>query len=243
MTTTIVALFSLAMHHPKSSVRALGSLAWRCMTWAYFQPPMFQLEDPETDEDEDEEADQLQKERYYQRIISVSKVLVSVVDMGAGVATVGALLAASSSIAVLDEFRLRRALKLLGMMSRKGGQACMDALDTACQLVSVDETTTTSYEWDWRKLLSPSLFSANPGLLTADWKTLAPAVRPAFDECAQVADVRTLTHEELSEDWVIDGLLTVWKEGLKTLKMPWGTEIPVSDSFHLCNTLLIGRKV
>jgi hypothetical protein len=35
---TIAALLSISMRHRKNSVRALGCLVWRCVTWLYFHP-------------------------------------------------------------------------------------------------------------------------------------------------------------------------------------------------------------
>lgn len=229
LTRSISALFSLGMRHQKSSVRALGCLSWRCMTWAYFHPPLEELktisEDNDMAEGEEDEDDlklediETAKQVYMKRMNTVWKVVQSVVDMGAGVTTIGALLSQGPT----DELSLRRALGVLRGMSKKGGHTCKDALDATVRLVSLEPQP----EWNAQKLLPLGLFSANPGLLTAEYKSLPQAVKPLFEQCAQMEDLRSLTKEELSVNWVFNSLLDVWKEGLSALRLTWGCELPV----------------
>lgn len=56
LTRVVMALFSLGMRHPKSSVRGLGCLAWRAMTWAYFRPPHVKLTITTDTDDEAEDS-------------------------------------------------------------------------------------------------------------------------------------------------------------------------------------------
>ncbi|CCM01174.1 uncharacterized protein FIBRA_03222 [Fibroporia radiculosa] len=224
LTRSISALFSLGMRHQKSSVRALGCLSWRCMTWAYFHPPLevptAVSEDDMVEDEEDIEAEEAEaaKQAYMKRMNTVWKVVQSVVDMGAGVTTIGALLSQEPT----DELSLRRALGVLRGMSKKGGHTCKDALDAAVRLVGLESEP----EWNAQKLLPLGLFSANPGLLTAEYKLLPQAVKPLFEQCAQMEDLRSLTREELAVDWVFNSLLDVWKEGLGALRLTWGCELP-----------------
>ncbi|KZT11950.1 uncharacterized protein LAESUDRAFT_746733 [Laetiporus sulphureus 93-53] len=220
----ITALFALGMRHQKSSVRALGCLAWRCMTWAYFHAPLIQLKPLEDESDASSSSETSDGEEQSKRAEEDHeekpdwKVVQSVVDMGAGVATIGALLAGEST----DELSLRRALGLLRGMSKKGGQTCKDALETAWRLVGLEEAN----PWDAQRLLARGLFCAIPGLLTVEYKALTQAVRPLLDQCTGVEDVRPLTREEIALEWVFDSLLDVWKEGLSALRLSWGSDIP-----------------
>ena len=118
---------------------------------------------------------------------------------------------------------LRRALDVLRAMSSKGGSTCKDALDAACQLVSM------SPELEWRplKLLVPGLFSVLPGILSVEYKALPQVVRPLFEDSPQMEDVRPFTKEELAIPWVFDSMLEIWKEGVFNLRLSWGCEIPV----------------
>ncbi|KAG1745909.1 uncharacterized protein EDB91DRAFT_1236218 [Suillus paluster] len=147
------------------------------------------------------------------------KLLKSVTDMGAGVSTVAALLGDDAE----DEDRLRKALTLVKNMIKKGGQTCGDGMEIARILVSFENT---GENWSMNKLLPHSLFSSNPGLLTAEYKTLASAVRPIMEECPQMNDVRSLTRDELSCYWVFDDLIYIWRSGLSCLELPDGSGTP-----------------
>lgn len=212
----LTAMFSLGVNHVKSSVRGLACLVWRTMIWAYFQPALLKMpiegesEDEESEEDDDTFAILMNKQW---------KALVTIIDMGAGISTIGALVATN------DEGGLRRALALLKKMSKFGGQNCKDALDVACQLVAQVEE---ELEWDPMKLLPNPLFSTNPGLMTAEYNQLASTVRPILNMCPSAEDVRPLTEEELCQPYVFMGILNVWMEGLRNLKLFWGcSELPV----------------
>lgn len=216
MTQIFTALFNVCLHHPKSSVRGLVMAVWRSMIWAYFSPAHIKAVSDEDEEMEDETDEEKEKEEL--QYSKLWKVTCGVVDMGTGVSTVGALLSTES------EENLRRAVVTLKTMSKNGGASCKDAMDVLCQLVSQG----TENEWEPMKLLPNGLFSTNPGLLTTEYNQLAQAVRPILARCPGAEDVRALTDEELSQPWVFLGLLSVWKEGLKKLKLFWGCmELPV----------------
>ena len=234
LTRTVIALFSLGMRHPKSSVRGLGCLAWRAMTWAYFRPPHVRLTiDADTDgEDDSATEDDITTERreFDEALRSAYKYLPSLVDMGAGIGLVGALLGIEIfSTQVFD------ALRILRTMSRKGGQTCKDALDVTRYLLSsasIPDETTSEKEWDHRKLLVPDFFSANPGLLTAEWKTLSSDVKSLIEQCPHVTDMRTLTLDEITAPGLWEEFLAIWKDGLAVLRLKWGSEeVPVRSGF------------
>lgn len=155
------------------------------------------------------------------------KLLKSITDMGAGVSTVAALLGDDSG----DEDRLRKTLTLVKAMIKKGGQTCGDGMEIARILVSFENT---GENWAMNKLLPHSLFSSNPGLLTAEYKTLATAVRPILEECPQMSDVRSLTRDELSCSWVFDDLIEIWRSGLGCLELPEDSGTPVSCTPGFC---------
>ena len=228
LTRTISALLSLAMRNKKSSVRALASLLWRCVAWTYLRPPLeLHPEDVEDHEEVGEEEDtQLARESFW-------KLVKSVVDMGTGVSTVAALLGDDCD----DEDRLRKALRLVKIMLNKGGQTTLDAIDIAKILVNCENN---GKSWSLNNLLPHSLFSSNPGLLTADYKTLATAVKPIFDECPQLNDIRPLSRDQLSRDWVFNEVIQIWKATLGCLDIPDGCSLPVSFS-SLYNPSLIFR--
>ncbi|KAI0754869.1 hypothetical protein C8Q80DRAFT_1141532 [Daedaleopsis nitida] len=241
LTRTMVALFSLGMRHTKSSVRALGCLAWRSMTWAFFRHPHVKLTlDAETDgEEESATEDDLVTERkqHDETLRGNFKLLPSLVDMGAGVSTVGALLGQE----VIDDVQVQGAMRVMRNMSRKGGQTCKEAMDLARHLLgaaTVAHEMQEQKEWDHRKLLAPDFFSANPGLLTAEWKSLSSVVKPLLEQCPQVSDVRTLSAEEISADGMWDQFLAVWKDGLSVLRLTWGSEEVPSEVREIWFNLL-----
>ncbi|CDO77824.1 hypothetical protein BN946_scf184689.g2 [Trametes cinnabarina] len=231
LTRTIMALFSLGMRHKKSSVRALGCLAWRTMIWAYFRPPHVRLTIITDTDDESEEsateADLIEERTKYDEVMRAKfKYLLSVVDMGAGVNVVGAILGQELS----DDMHVRGALRVLRVMSKRGGQTCKDAMDVARQLLS--SATSKEHgivpEWENRRLLAHGLFSANPGLLTAEWTTLSASVKGVLDQCPHISDIRPLTLDEIGADGVWDEFLSVWEEGLAVLRLRWGSEeVPI----------------
>lgn len=138
------------------------------------------------------------------------KLIRSVVDMGVGVSTVAALITDELD----DEDRLRKAIELVKGMIQKGSQACEDGMEITRIFVSFENT---GQSWTLNKLLPHSLFSSNPGLLTAEYN----------------GDVRSLTREELSRDWVFDELIELWKIALISLRMTEKYALPVSHSANL----------
>jgi len=152
--------------------------------------------------------------------------------MGAGVATVAALLGDDSR----EEDSISKALTLVKAMIKKGGPTCGDGMEIARILTNAENVGET---WSINKLLPHSLFSSNPGLLTAEYKTLATAVRPILDECPQLSDVRSLTREELSLSWVFDSLIDIWRSGLACLELPEDSGLPVSFTLRFLAAGLI----
>ena len=235
LTNAVKALLALSIRHRKSSVRALACVVWRPLAWAYFRPPL-----PQESEDEEDErstkpaawtpAEVMHRDNFW-------KVVTTMVDMGAGVGTIGALLAHKSD----DVRSVSRAIVLLEAMVKRGGNMCHDAIQTLCRLVSapaiaarVDEVVGADEEgdsdWDWAKLLPSGLFSADPGLLTIDFASLSEEVRQVLKQTATVADVRALSAAELWTTGVIDGLINVWRIGLTQVCLSWDAELPVSRS-------------
>ncbi|KAG2155943.1 uncharacterized protein EDB93DRAFT_1128917 [Suillus bovinus] len=212
LTRIISALLQLAVRNKKSSVRGLACVTWRCVAWSYFRPPPSSASNDKDDVQEVNEDVELLRENYW-------KLLKSITDMGAGVSTVAALLGDDSG----DEDRLRKTLTLVKAMIKKGGQTCGDGMEIARILVSFENV---GENWAMNKLLPHSLFSSNPGLLTAEYKTLASAVRPILEECPQMSDVRSLTRDELSCSWVFDDLIEIWRSGLGCLELPEDSGTP-----------------
>jgi hypothetical protein len=242
LTNVVRGLLALSMRHKKSSVRGLACVVWRPLAWAYFRPPLPRM----SDEEEDEEGQAWEDERTTKpaawtpaedrRRDDFWKVTTTMVDMGAGVGTVGALLAHKSD----DVRSVSRAITLLEVMVKRGGNMCHDAVQTLCRLVDVPAPATKTDEegdsdWDWAKLLPSGLFSADPGLLTIDFASLSEEVRQVLKQTVTVADVRALSAAELWMTGVMDGLIRVWRTALTQVCLSWDAELPVSgrsSRFH-----------
>jgi hypothetical protein len=237
LANVVKGLLALSVRHRKSSVRALACVVWRPLAWAYFRPPLPQKSDKEAQDEEDWDeqttraavwtpTEEMRRDDFW-------RVVTTMVDMGAGVGTIGALLARKS-----DNVRsVSRAIALLETMVRRGGGMCHDAVQTLCRLVSattakVDEVVGADEEeesdWDWAKLLPGGLFSADPGLLTVDFASLSEEVRQVLKQTATVVDVRALSAAELWMPGVMDGLIKVWRIALTQVCLSWDAELPVS---------------
>ncbi|KAI0301170.1 hypothetical protein B0F90DRAFT_1817185 [Multifurca ochricompacta] len=160
------------------------------------------------------------------------KVVATMLDMGAGVGTVGALLAHRTD----NPRMVSRVITVLEAMVQRGGNMCHDAVQTLCRLVSATSDASSrspsageeqeEEEWDWAKLLPTGLFSADPGLLTVDFGSLSEEVRPLLKQTPGVADVRVLTPTELWMPGVMDGLIKVWRTALTQVCLSSDAELP-----------------
>ena len=235
LTNIVKALLAVSVRHKKSSVRALACVVWRPLAWAYFRPP-FPRESEQDEEEKDWEDEQTTKAAAWTLTEEMRRddfwaIVTKMVDMGAGVGTVGALLAHKSD----DGRSVTRAIALLEVMVNRGGSNCHDAVQTLCRLVRVangDEAVGAEEEedsdWDWAKLLPGGLFSADPGLLTVEFASLPEEVRQVLKQTATVADVRALSPVELWMPGVMDGLIKVWRVALTQVCLSWDAELPVS---------------
>ena len=237
LTNVVKALLAASIRHKKSSVRALACVVWRPLAWAYFRPPLLQMSNDGEDEVEEQawEDERMTKPAAWTlaevaRREDFWKVATTMVDMGAGVGTIGALLAHKSD----DVGSVSRAITLLEVMVKRGGNMCQDAVQTLCRLVSARVPAAKAEQgdsdWDWAKLLPTGLFSADPGLLTVDFAHLSEEVRQVLKQTATVADVRALSAAELWMTGVMDGLIKVWRNALTQVCLSWDAELPVSRS-------------
>ncbi|KAI6039360.1 hypothetical protein EDC04DRAFT_2603224 [Pisolithus marmoratus] len=115
------------------------------------------------------------------------------------------------------------AIELVKSMIQKGSQACENGMEIVTIFVCFENT---GQSWTLNKFLPHSLFSSNPGLLTVEYSGLSSVVKPIFDECSQLTDFRSLTWEELSQDWVFDELIELWKIALRCLWMTEKYDLP-----------------
>jgi hypothetical protein len=208
------------MNHRKTSVRSLGSVVWRCATWAYCQPLLPGNGDDESEVEEDMERAQLGKveqgrEKFWTEIVA------TVVDMGVGISTVAALFEETDSS--LEE-TLTRVAAILKFMTGRGGVVYTNAVDTLARIVSFEPPET---EWTWNKLLPRGLFSASPGLLTADFSAIETPVRAILAQCPDVFDVRSLTREDVAQSAIFNKLVEMWKECLGYIGLQDDDPIPV----------------
>ncbi len=249
LTNGLKGLLALSVRHKKSSVRALACAVWRPLAWVYFRPPFPGEKDHEDIEDEDEEEAEEQERAWEDEQARAWtqeeeaqrnqfwKVVATMLDMGTGVSTVGALLAYK----VGDSQNVLRAIGLLEAMVERGGNMCHDAVQTLCRLVSVSSRTSPGVDteceedgrdWDWARLVPTGLFSTDPGLLTVDFATLSEEVRPVLKKTPTVKDVRALSATELWMPGVMDGLIKVWRNALTQVCLSADAQLPVSPSSH-----------
>ncbi|KAJ7677473.1 hypothetical protein B0H17DRAFT_1079271 [Mycena rosella] len=214
-----IALLSRAMGHRKSSIRSLGCAVWRCTAWAYCQPLL------PGDGDDESEVDE-ENDRSKRRIVEQGReafwtqVVVTVVDMGVGISTTAALLEEAGST---TEETLTRVATILKVMASKGGDNLESAIETLARIVSFEPTAT---KWSWSKLLPRGLFSASPGLLTADYTSLEPPVRSIIAQCPNQRDVRSLTREDVAQPEIFDKLVEMWRECIGCLGLPDDDAVP-----------------
>ncbi|KAF9005430.1 hypothetical protein BDQ17DRAFT_1303792 [Cyathus striatus] len=217
ITRLVTGLLSLPMRHKKSSIRSLGCIAWRTMAWAYCQPPL-PLNDPDGESEVDDEVDgtdKKEKERLCKK--GFWRGVESVLAYGAGISAIAAVL--DDSFPEGPDEALKKVISILKAMTLRTAGGCYgDALTAMVQLVSFDSDQSPC-ESVIPKLLAPGLFSSNPGLLTAEFKVIANAVRPLIDQVPTFEDIRCLTKEEIAQDQVWDSFIAVWKKSLGELEL------------------------
>lgn len=258
LTNAMKGLLALSVRHKKSSVRALACTVWRPLAWAYFQSPLpRKCEQEEVGDDEDGQGREWEEDQDERTTKAAAwtqveearrddfwKVVATMVDMGAGVGSVGALLAHKTD----DARSVSRGIALLEVMVQRGGNMCHDAVQTLCRLVSApgnalgppsalgerdededeDEGEGEGGDWDWAKLVPAGLFSADPGLLTVEFGSLSEQVRPLLKQTPSVGDIRALSATELWMPGVMDGLIKVWRTALTQVCLSSDAELPVS---------------
>ncbi|KAJ7133006.1 hypothetical protein C8R46DRAFT_1140336 [Mycena filopes] len=112
---------------------------------------------------------------------------------------------------VSSEEILTRVAQILKFMSSKGGANLTSAFELLEKMVSFEPTDT---EWNWNKLLPRGLFSASPGLLTAEFNALETPVRSIVAQCPDVYDVRSLSRDDVVQPAIFQKLVDMWKECL-----------------------------
>jgi hypothetical protein len=241
LTNVIKGLLALSVRHKKSSVRGLACALWRPLVWVFFRPPLpRRTNEEEVDEEEwlDERtattdapvwtrAEEARRDDFW-------KIVATMVDMGAGVGTIAALLARKSD----DVRNVSRAIALLETMVQRGGNMCHDAVQTLCRLVFTpggtsslplsQESEADEEDWDWGKLLPSGLFRADPGILTIEFASLSEEVRKVIKQTPTVEDVPALSAAELWRPGVMDGLINVWRTALTQVCLSSDAVLPVS---------------
>ncbi|KAI0044102.1 hypothetical protein FA95DRAFT_1681450 [Auriscalpium vulgare] len=235
----VSALVTLSARHRKASVRGITALLWRPMMWVFLCPPLLPGDVPDDDaalamEVDGEEHEELSPQEEVKRV-GFWGVIKTIQEMGAGVAVIGALLAHRSD----NDQDLGKIVALLKRMVSKNCGACRDAMEITSRLVGAAVTSSSPYAsnfdsedapaqstWSWNKLLPPGLFSAHPGLLTADFTMLQSTVRSIQLETPCPDDVRPLTRTELASPGIFDGLFEIWREGLARLNLASNAQLP-----------------
>ncbi|KAJ7643993.1 hypothetical protein FB45DRAFT_896622 [Roridomyces roridus] len=217
-----IALLSQAMTHKKSSVRSLGCAVWRSAAWAYCQPLLPDNDEGESEVEEEDEVERKQKQIQQGREIFWQKIVVTIVDMGVGLSTVAALLQEAEPTI---EDCITRVSTVLKNMSGKGGANLICAIEALEMMLSFDRP---ACEWNWSKLLPRGLFTASPGLLTAEFNAIETTVRSILAQCPGTEDVRPLTREEVAQPVVFEKLVEVWKECLGALGLADDASVPTN---------------
>ncbi|KAJ7442615.1 hypothetical protein FB451DRAFT_1297033 [Mycena latifolia] len=215
-----IALLSHALTHRKSSVRSLACAVWRCAVWAYCQPLLPGNGDDESEVDEEDDTRSKRRLVEHGRESFWTQVVLTVVDMGVGVSTTAALLEEDGST---TEENLTRVASILKSMTSKGGPNLHSAIDTLSRMVSFEPPAT---EWNWNKLLPRGLFSASPGLLTAEYTSLETPVRSIIAQCPGKEDVRSLTRDDVAQPVIFDKVVEMWRECLSCLTLQDDEPIP-----------------
>jgi hypothetical protein len=209
------------------------------LAWVYFRPPLPRRSNEEEEEEEEwsderttnapvwTKAEEARRDEFW-------KIVATMVDMGAGVGTIAALLARRSD----DVRSVSRAIALLETMVQRGGNMCHDAVQTLCRLVSTPGDNSSSpssqeheadeEDWDWGKLLPSGLFRADPGILTIEFASLSEEVRKVIKQTPTVEDVPALSAAELWRPGVMDGLIKVWRTALTQVCLSSDAVLPVS---------------
>lgn len=203
-------LLSLSMRHKKSSVRALGCLVWRCVAWAYF------LSGSEDTRETSLAHDMLEDKRE-----SIWKILMNVVDVQNGVAFIAAILG-EETIDTSDA--LSRIMCVLSNMLTKQ----MNVVDVIAIMKRILSLETAEVPWTATKLIMPAIFSADPGLLSVEYRSLSVAINDMLLSQPPIEDVRYLTKEEIAQEWVFDGMIKLWKQTLANLRKFDESEVSVS---------------
>ena len=219
----ISCLLAMGLRHKKSSIRALGCLLIRPLAWVYFQPPL-----PVDSDEESEIDDEVRVQRKDARRIHL-KMLQTAVECKAGISTIGAFLGEEFS----GDDPLRRSVEILQQMAAKPGKTCEDAMDSMQSMVSFSEDYNGEHTWNSSLLLPKSLFSSFPGLLTVAFKSLKEVVEPIFEQVSTAEDIRCLTREEMSTQWVFRGIMRAWWIVLSTSHTFDGCELPVGYNFFI----------
>jgi hypothetical protein len=220
LTRVISVLLGAAMKHPRSTVRAIGCMMWRCVIWVYFQDKLPSLDDDEGESEVEGDIEKgvtggagKAKELWW-------KVVTHIVQLNTGVCTIAALLNSSSDQDREDgdvdvDEPLQRTLEVLQhMLVKPIPNMVPDVLETLKRLLGVSFSNISEHaepldqdedpekgecQWDsTTKLLPHSLFSSLTELLSVEYKALSTAFRPVFEETGGVEDVRPLTRGEVA---------------------------------------------
>ncbi|KAF8145825.1 hypothetical protein K438DRAFT_2097057 [Mycena galopus ATCC 62051] len=98
-------------------------------------------------------------------------------------------------------------------------------IETVMKLMTSREVPT------WRVLStrlpeSFRLFSASPGLLTADFNALETPVRSIAAQCPDLYDIQSLTREEVAQLAIFSKLVDIWRECLGYIRLQDDDPIP-----------------
>lgn len=237
----ISALLSVAIRHPRSSVKSLVCVVWRTIVWSFFRPsPVSMGQDDDLDagmmaKDYDGTDDELDlcglldalSPREKKLRESYWTVVKGIVEWGSGVATIGSLLHLRSD----EEEDVKKVMHVLKALAKKSGYSAHDAIDLMRFLLSDfhKQKESDPEGWQWSKLLPEGLFSANPGLLTADFETLEETVRPIVEGFELAPEhVRPLTATELSFEGVWEDMVEVWLEMIEQVRLEEQIRLNVS---------------
>ncbi|KAF5340609.1 hypothetical protein D9611_007421 [Ephemerocybe angulata] len=236
--TSLLGVLKLASNK-KTSIRGLFSIAWRTLTWAWFQPDYDTLEDDGEDEKTDGESGESAK-RSVQNDTKLKTreaffVLLNEVMQGqTALHNVAAFVSCRAPASVHPDDNLRRGLTILQSMVFGGNaESVNDAMAILTNLLN--PTKSAFPPQPTHRILARGLFSSHPttGLLAVDLaagvnvaNSSMAAVRPLFDGLLNISDVRPLTRAELRKEWVWTRVCKLWRSITTTLQVDEEAEIP-----------------
>lgn len=244
---TILNVLKAGYKSKKPSIRCLASMAWRALTWTWFQPDYDTFpshedgEDERTDSDSEDSVRRQDREETKDKMREVFFTLLhEYTDLQMGLTTVVTFLNCSppSTAKTMDNDSLHRALKIIQCMAEsKHPDTINDAAQVLLNMLTPSDSSsrspsplTTSHSFS-HAILPSGLFSSHPttGILSADvtgGNSVMTAVKPMFDKLPNLDFVPVLSRDTQRDPWVWAKITKIWRKILGEVEMEDQVELP-----------------